>query len=151
VLRHLTGSIAIVALIGGSAAFGQDRDGVRRTSAPARASLEFRTPDQPRQLDFDFGTGQGWLRSDGSYQLKASVQHTGLLCATYAVGLRFGVGPEGCENPASWTSPQILSTRRLCNNAPAVFEGNGQDPSVVANFDGIKCAQLLIRCDGNCK
>jgi len=147
---RIVASAGVFLLIAAGAVAAGD-DGTRRISAPTRQSLEFRGVDEPRQMDFDFGTGTGWARSDGAWSLSATVQHNGLLCGTYAVGVRFGFGPGGCANPTSWSSTRIISTTHLCNNASREIRGNGQDPDVGKGFNDLGCAQLLVRCDGNCK
>ena len=68
-----------------------------RTSAPARPVGSASVVLKPTQINFDFGGAATSLGPKGDWTIKALVSHRGLLCATYSVGIRYGMGSPGCS------------------------------------------------------
>jgi hypothetical protein len=64
----------------------------------ARQALEWNSDGKPVKLDFDFGDFKAWARRDGSWNAEGTVQHRGLMCATYTLLLRVGHGNPGCTD-----------------------------------------------------
>ena len=106
---------------------------------------------KPERLDFDFGRTSGWLREKGGWHIEGTVSHTGLRCATYELGMRFGVGNPGCTG-VTWLSGIEYGTReRHCNGAVRHHDGGGFLPELSKDFARITCAEQVIRCSGNCR
>ncbi|MBI1394724.1 MAG: hypothetical protein GC151_02000 [Betaproteobacteria bacterium] len=121
--------------------------------APAVASISLEKGHAPDRKDFDFGrsAGKAWLADLGELGVQVWVQHRGLLCATYEVGIRFGQGIHGCTE-VKWLAPvHWVTRRRQCNNALIEHVGVDTDEHMVSVFDQVTCAERLIRCEGNCK
>ena len=106
----------------------------RKYSAVARQSV-------------DFGVGG----ENGTFHVEAEVKHESLLCGTYEVGVRFGIGKPGCTN-VSWLSrTQFVTKRKQCNHAWMSHQGSGTDTDLIGDVDLVTCGQLVIRCTGKCK
>ena len=138
-------------------AFAQEDDDIDprfgRRNAPAVPSLSFEKGDPINRKDFDFGrnVGKAWLAERGELRIETWIQHRGLLCATYEVGIRFGRGEPACTD-VDWLAPvHWLTSRRQCNNAAVQHTGVDTDEHMVAVFDQVTCAQRVVRCTGNCK
>jgi len=126
-------------------------DHVSRTTAAARPSALFTPEGKPERLDFDFGNIKGWIRQKGGWYVEGSVNHVGLRCATYEIGMRFGVGQPGCTN-VSWISKVDYGTREQhCNGATRQHQGGGFLPELAKDFSRITCGERIIRCTGSCK
>lgn len=124
---------------------------IKKYSAVARKSLDFNLDNGNRRLDFGFDGATAWVRENGDFQVDAEIKHQWLLCGTYEVGIRFGIGNPSCTN-VSWISePHYVSRRKQCNNAWMAHTGNGNDAEVPGDFVQLSCAQLLIKCTGKCK
>ena len=121
-------------------------------TSPARPSAMFTPEGKPERLDFKFGGDiTGWIRNKGGWHVEGTVGHAGLLCGTYELGMRFGVSEPGCSQ-VHWLSELEYGTRvTQCNNASQHHDGGGYIPALAKDFDRITCAELVIRCTGNCK
>jgi hypothetical protein len=143
------------ALLAGSAAAVEqdlqpDESGI---SATAQPTYSLDGQQKPIRLDFDFREGESlaWLNKNGDLQVRGWIKHRGLLCATYQMGLRFGVGAPACLN-VTWLSDPIFVTSHLqCNGARVSHLGDDNLPDMAAELGRITCAQRVVRCSGNCK
>jgi hypothetical protein len=105
------------------------------------------------RLEFNFGRDRGsaWVARKGELYVEAWVQHNGLLCATYEVGVRFGEGRPGCTDVRWLAPPKWVSSLRQCNNAVVKHVGNDTDADLPAVYERITCAERLIKCaSGSC-
>ncbi len=122
------------------------------TSAPRRTySLDVRP--QINRLDFDFGTQESdaWLNSGGDFQVRDWIAHSNLLCATYRLGMRFGVGRPGCQNVRWLSEPAFVTSQTQCNRARVEHIGGDTLPDMGAQIAQISCAEKIIRCSGSCR
>ena len=92
-----------------------------------------------------------WINSDGDFFARGWVEHRGLRCATYKLGIRFGIGNPACSQVQWVTETRYLSSHSQCNNAPIQHRGGGNDPKIKAQFAGINCAERAVLCRGNCR
>ncbi|MGA8050113.1 MAG: hypothetical protein WCA09_08040 [Burkholderiales bacterium] len=122
----------------------------RSAQAPAHPS-SMQGTGGPSRLDFLFGDSRAWLDSDGTWNVAGDVTHRGLLCATYELGMRFGVGQQGCNNVEWVGAARYVTTQNQCNNATLRHSGGDKQPELAQEFRRITCAERLIRCSGNCK
>lgn len=128
-----------------------ETDIVSRTTAPARASAIWTPEGKPQRLDFNYGDITAWIRHKGGWHIEGRVQHRGLLCGTYELGMRFGVGNPRCTD-VTWLSEIEYGTgMRQCNSATQHHDGGGFQPGLAKDFARITCAERIIRCTGNCK
>ena len=120
-----------------------------RRMAPAVPAVSLETDGSIDRKDFDFG--KAWLAKKGELKVDVWVQHRGLLCASYEVGIRFGEGSRGCTD-VNWLAPvHWVTERRQCNNAIIQHVGVDTDEHMVVTFDRVTCAERVVRCSGNCK
>ena len=124
---------------------------IKKYSAVARKSMDFKEGNVVQKVDFRFDGATAWLRQNGDFGVDAEIKHQWLLCGTYEVGIRFGIGSPACTNVSWVTDPRYVSRRKQCNNAWMVHTGNGNDAEIPGDFPQITCAQLLIKCTGKCK
>ena len=75
----------------------------------------------------------------------------GLLCATYRVGMRFGVGKPGCLNVDWITEPIFVTSQFQCNGARVEHDGGDTVADLGAQVTHITCAERVVRCSGSCK
>jgi hypothetical protein len=88
---------------------------------------------------------------NGEWKVEGSVHHNGLLCGTYEVGMRFGVGKPDCTDVEWISETQYATSQYQCNNADMMHTGFGNDGILLEKFDVISCAERVVRCTGNCK
>lgn len=125
---------------------------VKKYSAVAHKPMDFGSSNLPKKLEFRFDGAKAWLRDNGDFGVDAEIKHQWLLCGTYEVGIRFGIGsPASCANVSWVTEAQYISRRKQCNNAWMAHAGNGNSIDAATDFPRITCAQLLIKCTGKCK
>ena len=117
----------------------------------ARQAAEWNSDGKPVKLDFDFGDFKAWARRDGSWNAEGTVQHRGLMCATYTLLLRVGHGNPGCMDVHWFREPVPVASTQVCNNAPAMLSGGNLEFRDAARFDEITCAERIISCSGTCK
>ncbi len=129
---------------------GPDEVGV---SAPARITYSLDATPKPARLDFDFRSGDShaWINDDGDFQVSGWIKHSGLRCATYRMGMRFGAGSPGCLNVKWITEPLYVTTELQCNDARIEHSGGDTDAGLGEGLATISCAERVIRCTGNCK
>jgi hypothetical protein len=130
-----------------------DVPGWKTNLAPARPSVSITPDGRHQRLEFDFGRnrGSGWLARNGEMLIDTWVQHRGLFCAEYEVGLRFGVGLPGCTGVRWVSGVRWLARRDQCNNAIVNQIGGDTDETLAAAFETITCAERIVQCSGrNC-
>lgn len=127
-----------------------DAPGYRSNFAPARPSVSITPDGRHQRLEFDFGRnrGTGWLARNGEMLLDTWVQHRGLLCAEYEVGLRFGVGLPGCTNVRWVSNVRWVARRNQCNNAIVNHVGGDTDEMLAPVFETVTCAERVVHCSG---
>jgi hypothetical protein len=126
---------------------------VSRAMSPAKsdAMSALSTGGGVRKINFRFGNMKAWLNSDGDWNIHGRVNHTGLLCATYEVGLRFGAGDPGCTNVKWLSEVSYVTNQRQCNSATTTHTGGDFGSYIKADFDKVTCAERVIRCNGKCR
>ena len=143
------------ALIGGKAWAAEqqleaDESGL---SAQARPTYSLDAKPYINRLDFDFRAGEStaWLTGDGNFHVHGWLRHRGLLCATYTMGVRFGVGAPGCLNVDWISDPVYVTSQYQCNGARVEHEGGDSVPEVGAQIAKVTCAERVVRCKGSCR
>ena len=146
---------ALCALIAGHAwpaeqQLESDESGI---SAPSRPTYSLDAKPQINRLDFDFRAGEStaWLNSNGDFHLHGWILHRGLLCATYKMGMRFGIGAPGCLNVEWMSDPVYVTSQYHCNGARVEHDGGDTALETGALIAKITCAERVIRCSGSCK
>jgi len=122
-------------------------------SAPAQITYSLDARPKPERLDFDFraGDSHAWINGVGDFQVSGWIKHTGLLCATYRMGVRFGVGSPGCLNVEWITEPLFVTVELQCNDARIEHTGGDTDAGLGKRLAAITCGERVVRCSGNCK
>ena len=122
-------------------------------SAQARLTYSLDARPHINRLDFYFPAGEStaWLNADGDFHLRGWVPHRGLLCATYRMGVRFGIGAPGCLNVEWISDPLYVTSQFQCNGARVEHDGGDGAPDIGAQIAKITCAERVIRCSGSCK
>ncbi|WP_328987692.1 hypothetical protein [Thiorhodovibrio winogradskyi] len=151
---------ACVALLGCAAApdsGGTPGDGVAESQA--RIVRQMDRPLQPasqaggpRQFSGSFGRGSlnTTGNATGEWQVRAEVTHGRLRCATYALGVRFGVGNASCSE-VDWKSRMEWSDgRQQCNSATLVHSATGRLDSRRRDLSALNCVQVSVGCRGTC-
>jgi len=123
----------------------------QRAQAPATFPSVQMEGFKLQRKDFRFGEFTGWLKRDGTWHIEGPVRHNGLLCGTYEVGVRFGVGERECTNVQWISEVAYVTSTEQCNNAERPHSGTEIDESLAGQFDAINCAERVIRCSGTCK
>lgn len=154
-MTRLAAFLALGAFASGNAmsveqGLGPDEIGV---SASAQITYSLDARPKPERLDFDFraGDSHAWINDDGDFQVSGWIKHTGLLCATYRMGVRFGVGSPGCLNVEWITEPLFVTTELQCNDARIEHTGGDTDAGLGKRLATITCGERVVRCIGNCK
>ncbi|MGD8641096.1 MAG: hypothetical protein PVG89_10740 [Gammaproteobacteria bacterium] len=158
-LQRMTTSIISIAILCGVGMFSstigyaesQTKPVITKYSAVARKSMDLGSRNLPKKVEFRFDGANAWLRENGDFGVDAEVKHRWLLCGTYEVGIRFGIGAPACANVSWIGETHYVSRRKQCNNAWMAHAGNGNDIDAANAFPEITCAQLLIKCTGKCK
>lgn len=117
----------------------------------ARPAAEWDESGKPARIDFDFGDFKMWARKKGGFQIEGWLHHRGLLCGTYYIAVRFGIGEQGCSNVKWLSDPRYVSQRTQCNNASVLHSGGDVEFPHAGEFANITCAERIIRCTGNCQ
>ena len=147
--------LAMSALIAGKAwpaeqHLESDESGV---SATSRLTYSLDARPHINRLDFDFRTGEStaWLNDSGDFHVHGWLPHRSLLCATYRMGVRFGVGAPGCLNVKWVSDPIYVTSQYQCNGARVEHDGGDAAPEIGAQIAKITCAERVVRCSGSCK
>lgn len=127
--------------------------GDRGVTAPARPTYSLDSPPRINRLDFDFRIEEtkAWLNKDGDFQVNGWIKHAGLLCSTYRMGMRFGIGSPGCLNVNWVTEPYFVTSEYQCNGARVQHAGGDAYAELGEQIGKISCAERVINCTGNCK
>lgn len=122
-------------------------------TAAARPTYSLDAKPRINRLDFDFRTDESaaWLNSAGDFHVHGWIRHRGLLCATYRLGLRFGIGAPGCLNVAWVSDPVYVTSVYQCNGARVEHDGGDNMPEMGAQIAKISCVERVVRCSGSCK
>jgi hypothetical protein len=122
-------------------------------TAASRPTYSLDARPQINRLDFDFRTGEStaWLNNTGDFHLHGWIAHRGLLCATYSMGLRFGIGSPGCLNVEWLSEPVFVTSQYQCNGARVEHGGGATLPEIGSKITTISCAERVVRCSGSCK
>jgi hypothetical protein len=148
---YVRGIVSIVCFFG-CAGIVLAKDTVeKKYSAVAQRSVDFGVGASPQKINFKFDGGSAWLRENGTFQVEAEVKHESLLCGTYEIGIRFGIGSPACTNVSWLSKTRFISKRKQCNHAWMVHQGTDTETGIVDDMDIISCAQLVVKCTGKCK
>lgn len=105
---------------------------------------------QPATKDFQTGETRGRVDDSGAWNLRTSVTHRRLRCATYETGIQLGRGNADCSN-VRWTSPVQFGTRRTqCNAATLIHAGGGELAITSDTFEASNCVRVVTQCSGPC-
>ena len=147
--------LALGALTAGAAwsAEQQLETGERGTSAQARPTYSLEAQPRINRLDFVFGPSDAtaWINAGGDFYIQGGVQHRGLMCATYRMGMRFGIGAPGCLNVEWISDPIFVTSQYQCNGARVEHSGGDAAPEMGEQIVKITCAERVIRCSGSCR
>ncbi len=137
-----------------AAAADQDLEpGDRGVTAAAQTTYTLDSPPSVNRLDFDFRIEEtkAWLNRDGDFQVSGWIKHVGLLCATYRMGVRFGIGSPACLNVNWVTQPSFVTSEFQCNGARVQHAGGDSYAELGDQISKISCAERVSNCSGNCK
>lgn len=97
--------------------------------------------------DFEY---EGWLNSEGDWNIKGKVSHDRLRCAHYELGIQLGKGSPACLNVA-WLSGIYYGTRKeQCNSVAMNHSGGGEIESLATELKYITCVKIVTKCTGTC-
>jgi hypothetical protein len=127
--------------------------GDRGVTAAAQPTYTLDSPPNINRLDFDFRIDEtrAWLNKDGDFQVSGWITHIGLLCGTYRMGMRFGIGSPGCLNVKWVTEPVFVTSEYQCNGARIQHTGGDTSPELGDRIGRISCAERVTKCSGSCK
>jgi hypothetical protein len=152
---RIAAMLAFSALLAGNAwpaeqQLESDESGI---SATARPTYSLDAKPHINRLDFDFRTGEStaWLNGNGDFHVHGWLLHRSLLCATYRMGVRFGIGAPGCLNVEWVSDPVYVTSHYQCNGARVEHDGGDTAPAIGAQIGKITCAERVVRCSGSCK
>ena len=124
---------------------------MNRSAIPVRRDLGFAIDPKAARLEFKAFDFSGYLLGDGTWQGSCPVTHRGLLCGTYEVGVRFGVGNPGCTDVAWLSEPVYIGRQRQCNESTVDHVGGETAARLGYQLPYITCVERVVRCTGNCK
>lgn len=119
---------------------------VRQLAIPLRAA----DPAQGSDAVFEAPGIRGVLGADGGWRLQADVPHPRLMCARYAVAVRFGTGHRDCSEFTAETPSMLGPQRRQCNGATLIHSSRGTLSLSAAEQRRLNCAEITVRCRGAC-
>jgi hypothetical protein len=153
-MKRLVAMLAASLFAGAAQAADQGlATGDRGVTAAAQPTYSLDQPSGINRLDFDFRIEEtrAWLNKDGDFQVTGWVAHSGLLCATYRMGVRFGVGSPGCLNVDWVTDPYFVTSEFQCNGARVQHSGGDTYVELGEQIGRISCAERVVSCSGNCR
>jgi hypothetical protein len=154
-MTRLAALLALGAFAAGNAMSVEQELDADEIGVSARAQITYSLDARPKpeRLDFDFraGDSHAWINDDGDFQVSGWIKHTGLLCATYRMGVRFGVGSPGCLNVEWISEPMFVTTESQCNDARVEHTGGDTNAGLGKRLATITCGERVVRCGGNCK
>jgi hypothetical protein len=140
-------AILLLATYAGSACAGTSR-----SATPAVYPNIQHEEYKLQRKDFHFSNYKAWVKRDGSWYIEGPVTHKGLLCGTYELGMRFGIGKQGGCTDVEWITPdRYVTSQEQCNNAVMQHRGGDIEGMIASRFDEITCAERVVRCSGTCK
>jgi len=149
-IAKMVGKISLSILLGCVANSALAESTEKSNQAVVSTAVQLTMPGDDQAHEFAFSHGKVRLTAAGDWKVDAWVQHAGLLCGTYRIGVQFGVGTQGCQG-VNWLAPPVFVTRqKQCNNAIANHTGYGETPQITGQFNAISCARRTVRCSGNC-
>ncbi len=137
--------------VAGEPAQPPDNEAVVGSMAVAKPGMEWDKNGKPARLDFDFGDFKAWVRKKGGWQIEGRINHSGLICGTYDVMVRFGAGNPGCNNVKWFSDPRSVTHREHCNSASLPHQGGDIEFPWADRFGQLTCAERIVRCTGNCR
>ena len=154
-MHRIVALLSLTALLCGNASgadqpLDPDESGITGAS---RRTYSFNAKPRIERLDFDFRIGESnaWLNSGGDFHVHGWISHPGLLCATYKMGVRFGIGSPGCLNVDWLSGPVYVTSQYQCNGARVEHDGGDSMPDFGERIAAISCAERVVRCSGSCK
>lgn len=93
---------------------------------------------------------QGGLDASGRWRIRGQITHPRLLCASYQLGLRFGSSDGDCADAQWRTDTALLPSRRQCNNATLIHDGEGTLGLAPEALSALNCVLVTVRCTGTC-
>jgi len=154
-MKHPLAVLATALVFGGSASAADQplEPGDRGVTAAAQPTYTLDSPPRINRLDFDFRIEEtrAWLNKDGDFQVNGWIKHVGLLCGTYRMGVRFGIGSPGCLNVNWVTDPYFVTSEYQCNGARVQHNGGDTYAELGEQIGKISCAERVINCTGSCK
>lgn len=117
-------------------------------TAPAERIMRLTDNSKLEKLLFNFGNAQASLTPRGDWHIEGKVKHQRVRCATYQLGIRFGIGERGCTNVVWVTDFEYGTNVKQCNSATLQHVGGGYIDDLAGNIDEITCAKVDVRCFG---
>ena len=119
------------------------------TKLPLTVSFQS-NKNQPIKKSFQSNEVEGWLQANGDWDIKGTVTHTRLRCATYQLGVQLGKGNPACLNVEWLTEVQYGTLQQQCNSAPVQHVGGGSMPELKSLLEQATCVQVVVKCAGTC-
>ena len=152
---RITATLALSALLAANAwpVEQQLESDERGVTAPARPTYSLDAQPHINRLDFEFRPSEStaWMNASGDFHLRGWVKHASLLCATYQMGMRFGIGAPGCLNVEWISDPIYVTSQYQCNGARVEHDGGDTAPAMGEQIAKITCVERVIRCSGSCR
>lgn len=152
--RSLPTLLATVLVTAGAApgpTAADDWQVMNRNTVAVRPGVAFTTDPKAARIDFRSFDFSGYVLGDGTWHVSSPVTHRGLICGTYEVGVRFGIGQPGCTDVKWLSEPMYIGSRRQCNEATVDHVGGETTPRLGSQLPSITCVERVLRCRGNCK
>ena len=146
----VAGKISILILLCCAAWSVQAGSTEKSNQAAVSTSVQMSLPGDDQSHEFAFTHGKVRLTAAGDWKVEAWVQHAGLLCGTYRIGVQFGVGKQGCQDVDWLQQPVFVTRHKQCNNAVVHHTGYGETPQLAEQFTAISCVRRTVRCSGKC-
>lgn len=148
----LAAAIAIVLL--GGCATQQAPNASSNAAEPRVVRMLVRPLAQPSGADdereFTGGSIRGALDAAGKWRVRGEVSHPRLRCATYQLGVRFGIGDAACDAVEWRAAPAPLPSRRQCNDATLIHGGEGVLNLPPNQISALDCVRVTVQCTGAC-
>lgn len=118
-------------------------------NAVAEKVMELTDNSKLEKLLFNFGGAKASLTQQGYWNIQGYVKHNRIRCATYQIGIRFGVAESGCTNVTWLTDYEYGTNLKHCNSARLMHSGGGISGELKGNLEKITCAEMKVRCFGS--
>lgn len=93
---------------------------------------------------------EGWFNSEGEWNIKGTVAHGRLRCATYELGVQLGKGSPACLNIEWFTEISYGTRKEQCNSVTMTHSGGGQSEVFKSKIQEATCVKVVTRCTGTC-